>query len=152
MSGFEKSAAIAGDRGSGGPNGYAHAFQATANAIAAQPDASEAVKAKLAPHLDLFCEVLISGVRRRDRTAMNLFPRLLGLVGATQDMAAALLAQLGVQSLEAAKRTLDMARDASAVDDRTLYEKALAHVMEYRRRNGMPPLIEGESRAVIVEE
>lgn len=138
-------------RGSGGPNGYAHAFRATAHAIAAQPDASEAVKAKLAPHLDLFCDVLITGVRRRDRTAMNLFPRLLGLVGATQDMAAALLAQLGVQSLDVAKRTLDMARDASAVDERTLYDKALAHVVEYRKRNGMAPLIEGPHRAEVVE-
>lgn len=115
-------------------------------------DLRREVRGRLAPALDDFCSALCEGVRKRRRTEMRLFPKLLGLADGSEGVAAALLAQLGVQSLEAAKRTLDMARDASAVDDRTLYEKALAHVVEYRRRNGMAPLIEGESRAVIVED
>lgn len=136
---------IAGD---GAP--IAREFIATAQAMT--PEAKESARAYLAPHVETFCRMLVRGVENRDRTAMNLFPRVLGLIGASEDVARSMLAQLGVQSLDVARKTLELARDAQVMDSESLYEKSLSYVMEYRRRNGLPPLIEQQTNRVEVVE
>lgn len=113
------------------------------DAMSRDGDVAEQIRAYLAPHHVLFCDRVLSGLKRGDRTALNLYPRLVRAIGADSDLTAVLIAQLGVQSLDAARRIMDLAREANATDSEALYERSMRYVVEYRRRHGMPPMIEG---------
>lgn len=118
-------------------------FRETGLTMAADPDVAQKVRTRLAAHHEKYCEMLLRGVDRGDRTAMRLYPELVGLTGGSRDLQAVLLATLGVASLDVARRTLEISRDAGAMDEQELYERALRKVHEYRARHGMPRLIEG---------
>lgn len=112
--------------------------------LARNTEAQERIRTRLAEHADLFCDQLVGGVRGRQRWAMNLYPRIMGLVGGNPDIENALLAMLGIGSIEVARRALDITREAENEDEASLYERALSHVQDYRARHGLPRLVEGE--------
>lgn len=123
-----------------------------AKSLADNAELKAKVRAILEPYHAEYCARLIEGVKRGERTAMHLYPKLVGLVGAESDVIAQVLVQLGVASLEAARRLMELAQEAQIEDPADLYERSLRYVQGYRQRNGMPLLVEGEPRAVVLEE
>lgn len=105
-------------------------------------DYPEQMKALLAPHLTLWVEQTVVGLRLRDRTAMRVFPEIMGALGAKSDLIKALVISVGANSPEHLKSAASSALDAEQIDEPTAYAQALDFVRQYRREHGLPALVE----------
>jgi len=133
------------NRGGGELVGMRGQFTATGKAHA--KDHSEAMRAYLEPHIQKYCDMLLRGVDKGDRTAMRAFPEIMGVLGAKNDLVQALVVAVGAQSPEHLKSAASAALDAETVDEETAYAQALDFVQDYRRRMGLSPLVEVDERA-----
>lgn len=104
-------------------------------------DYPDEMRGLLSPHVKRFCDSIASDLT--DRTNKRLFAEIMGAVGAKNDLVQALVIAVGANSPEHLKSAASAALDAEAVDEETAYAQALEFVHDYRRRMGMPALVEG---------
>lgn len=94
------------------------------------PSAHEQVKAALMPALKSWCARVCEGVENGERTAMNLWARAIGVVGADVEVNIALLVtkELGVSSIEEAKRKMAMLASVEGIDEDSAMSAMEQHV------------------------
>ena len=103
----------------------------------------EYVRDRFKPHLDTYIAAIVNGVSERDRTCLHLFAKAMKLAGEETNVAVMLLTRHGLESENQLERMLSRAREAEGVDEAQLWRLAEAFAMDYRRRKGLPLLIEG---------
>jgi hypothetical protein len=103
----------------------------------------EYVRDRFKPHLDTYIAAIVNGVSESDRTCLHLFAKAMKLAGEETNVAVMLLTRHGLESEGQLERMLSRAREAEGVDEAQLWRLAEAFAMDYRRRKGLPLLIEG---------
>jgi len=116
--------------------------------IEIEPSEHEVVKAKMRPKLGTWCDNILKGVDKNERNAMNLYGRLMGLVGAEYELNINVLAskELGM-SIDQAKRKLGMVTMVEGIDLDGAVSMMELHVRDYYRARGMKVLIVKEEEA-----
>jgi hypothetical protein len=116
--------------------------------IAIEPSEHEIVKAKMRPKLGTWCDNILKGVDKNERNAMNLYGRLMGLVGAEYELNINVLAskELGM-SIDQAKRKLGMVTMVEGIDLDGAVSMMELHVREYYRARGKRVVILDEEAA-----
>ena len=105
----------------------------------------EMIREKFLPKLDKYCEVVISLMEQGDRTGIHSYERGLGVATDNEELADAILARLGITGgMTAAERIAMRHREAESVDEAQLWRISEAFCQDYRRRNGLPLLVEGK--------
>lgn len=115
----------------------------TIAALAGEP--VEYVREQLRPHLPMFVNAIVTGVAERDRTCLNLFAKAMRIAGEETNVAVMLLTRHGLESENQLERVLRTAREAEGVDEAQLWRLAEAFAQDYRRRRGLPLLVEGRA-------
>lgn len=85
-------------------------------------------------------------LRRRHRDAMNLYAKLLGLIGGDEEILRFLLSAIECGSLEEAKQKIRLAREMEQVkDEEAAYRVCMEAIRKYRSAKGLPMLVEPEA-------
>ena len=113
------------------PTGRAHAKS--------DPDT---MRELLRPHIKAYCDMLASNALRGDRTCVRIFADLVGETGGKLELINALVVSVGANSTEHLRAAASSALDAETQDDETTYLEALGFVNDYRKRTGLPALVE----------
>lgn len=121
-----------------------------------EPDAGTLARQELGrpDRVRMYCERLIEGLQpgasaRDRRTSMNLYPRVMKLIGGAEDIADA-IRELGFTSLQAGQRAAAaMSVVASPADTE---REALEWIQSQRRLAGRPLLIDPEASDASVLE
>ena len=90
----------------------------------------------LSPHIPAYCEALVAGVAKGDRTCMIVFPKVMGVIGDHEEVIKNFLAALGARSLEDAKRVMDRWKHAERMDDEAMERFALDFLNERAAKTG----------------
>jgi hypothetical protein len=101
----------------------------------------------LRPFLPEYCQLMIAGVRRGERHWANLYAQTMKLVGAQVALTVNLWQQLGANDEGHAKALIDRALEAEQMDEDTAFRVSEAFVKDYRRRHGLPELVEAQGGA-----
>lgn len=146
------------------------AVRAMASELVAR--APQEIRERLQPHIATFCDQLVWGMENATlpgpnggivnnpghRTAMDLYARIMGAV-APDTLIVNLWQRIGVDDEETARRLIERARETEGMDEETAFRLSESYVQDYRRRHGMPELIEapriaqdGRSRADTIQD
>ena len=75
---------------------------------------------------------------------MDLIPKILRAVGAETMLVVNLWQRLGAQDEQHAERLIGRALEAEGVDDETAWRISESYAQDYRRRHGLPELVEAK--------
>ena len=78
-----------------------------------------------------WCDSLKAGIALRDRTAMNLYPQVMKLMGEERRIVVEFVQGLGVHSEADLKRMVDMARSVEGVGPHDGAERCVAYLEAY---------------------
>ena len=78
-----------------------------------------------------WCDSLKIGIKARDRTAMNLYPQVMKLLGEERRIVVEFVAGLGVRDEGELKRMVDMARSVEGVGPHDGAERCVAYLEAY---------------------
>ena len=132
--------------------------------------APQEIRERLQPHIGTFCDKIVWGMENPTlpspvgngivnnpghRTAMDLYARIMGAV-APDTLIVNLWQRIGVQDEATARRLIDRALESEGMDEETAFRMSECYVQDYRRRHGLPELVEssriaqdGRSHAVL---
>lgn len=131
------SAALNGDGGIGGliPHGPREQFRLTGRALC--DEANDRILAALTDEdRELaFISSLTAGLRRCDRTCMNLYAEMRGLVGSKLDLAAAVMAAVGAGAV-LARSAVETVNRASLMSEPAVCREMIQHLREYAAKVG----------------
>ena len=106
--------------------------------VQAPPSDREQIRARLREKLERWCDHTNEGVEHNERTAMNNWARAMGAAGGDVEIKIALLvtSELGVGSMQEAKRLIQMALSVADVDEDSAVSMMEQHVRSwYAARN-----------------
>ena len=116
--------------------------------------APQEIREKLLPHVGLFCDQVVWGMSNptlpgKDgpvsnpghRTAMDLYAKIMGAV-APDVLVVNLWQRIGVDSEDTARRLIDRALESEGMDEETAFRLSESYAQDYRRRHGLPELVE----------
>lgn len=113
--------------------------------------APQAMREHLAPFVGEFCEQLLADMRDPNRTAhrtaMTLIPQILRAVGAETQLVINLWQRLGARDEGHVQQLVATALEAETVDDEGAWRLSEQYAADYRRRHGLPELVEATSAA-----
>ena len=136
--------------GSGGLSIVADAAPQVARQLAAE--AKVEAREYLRPHHRVFLEGLVAGVTERERTSMNLYPRVAGMLDAEADLADAfreLFRDLRVGGQDDLRRAVELMRSAEDVTGEQADQQWLVYG---RRRIKSDPKFRSWAREVLFGE
>ena len=99
----------------------------------------------LRPFLPEYCEKVIEGCRKLDRTCMTIYAQAMKLIGAQVSLTVNLWQRLGAQDEGHAQRLIQTALDAEGMDVESAWRLSEQFVQQYRREHGLPELVEASS-------
>jgi hypothetical protein len=96
-------------------------------------------------------EALMTGVKVRDRTCMNLFAEMLKLVDRERDLVLVFVRALGYDKPEQLAEIVDSMRRAESMDEESLAAQSQRFLTDYLARNGKRLVIlkEGDNGAEV---
>lgn len=100
------------------------------------------VQELLEPGIPKFCERVLQGVDRGDRTCMRLYAEATKIVGAQVTVAVNLWQQIGINDPDFGRKMIDSAMRANDLDPETAWRLSEQFVQDYRREHGLPELVE----------
>lgn len=120
------------------------------DAVASGDAVRSQARQMLAPGLATWCKNVLDGLRNRERTAMHLWGKAMGLLGADVEvnMNLLVLKELGVDSLAEAKRRLDMVAAVEGIEDDDAVTVMEQHVRDWYRRRGKRVVILDDAEQV----
>lgn len=120
--------------------------------VAGAPDR---MRELLAPHVDRYCERLIGDMDDPEssghRAAMRLIPEILRAVGGQVMLTVNLWQRFGASDESHAQRLIASALEAENVDEDSAWRLSEQFAADYRRRHGLPELVEARRPGLAVE-
>jgi len=116
-------------------------------ALAAVSSDLEVSQDEMRPFLRDYCQIIIAGCRKMDRTCLNIYAQAMKLIGAQVELTVNLWGKLGVSGEGHARELIAQALDAQNMDRETAWRISEQFVQEYRRENGLPELVEARPNA-----
>lgn len=110
----------------------------------------ESARTHWRPFLADFCEIVMDGCRKRDRTCLNIFAQGMKLVGAQIEMTVNFWQQIGIQDPAQGKALVERALKAQDLDPETAWRLSEQFVQDYRREHGLPELVEAKRKEISV--
>ena len=114
--------------------------------VALVKSAPEEAGEYLRPALAEYCEKIIEGCRRMDRTCLNIYAQAMKLIGAQTELTFNFWQRIGAKDEGHGRALMGAALDVEVMDDAATYRECLRYVSEYRRERGLLPLLEPAGR------